>query len=805
LHNKKLKNICWALIFILFTSWSGIPRNVAYAQNTTRLKDEERKRAVEKLQKLFDALEEAAKEIPRDTFDPQVIVNKVGRDPIKLFEWVRDNTYLVPYRGSLRGPIGVLMDRMGNSLDRALLLCKLMAIAGHNVRLINGTLTKAQAETVLKKARPASPKGALPVQKGSRQTLEELIIKYPYEYGLDSAQLKRATRRMTIVNEYFAEELTQRIEEQSKAILALLGEFPDTKELEFEKAIESLKNHWWVQWERETEWVDLEPTMPDSGVGEIIAEPNDIYEIDRLDEDLYHSVTIRIFIERWEEGMFKEEKALEHRFRLSESIGKQIVLRHVPINWPPEKRRSSKDMDPLEYMNSLVLERKEWLPVLIVGSERITASSFRESGRINEKPGKKSKPDSVRGLTHGLFNVFSGKEEKKKKSMLTAERIEYEVHSPGENIHKLRRSVFDSIGPAERSQKEMIEPLLDESKRFERELILLLGESNIITSSCLFSPHFISHLITKNFLANRKILIELVLKDNLRAIAGFISSHENEISSLSIDLFLFEMARREFNISRGIYLYSPNICSLNRLPFIDRKGNRGVKLKFDIVKNDIDILPGIKKPHFLVRMEQGIFDTNIESMLMKKEDEEVENTSEIFVKSVIQGVEWVAIQGVNDPALQRVKLPMDDRTLIEQDLKKGYRVFVPERTIIHNGKELVGWWRVETNRGDTLGMMGGAGVTLKEYVIMVTKGAIPALYAWMCAEIDLNRGICHPCVIMTLTGIWFLVGFIGAMIEETATIALFEILIVEVPFLVALFSIIKGLDKLVKIAHDCLT
>ena len=98
-----------------------------------------------------------------------------------------------------------------------------------------------------------------------------------------------------------------------------------------------------------------------------------------------------------------------------------------------------------------------------------------------------------------------------------------------------------------------IKRLLDSPKSF------CVDDLNFI----IFSPHFISHLIIENFLANRKILIELVLKDNLRAIADFISNYGNEISSLAIDLFLFEMARREFNISRGIYLYSPNICSTN--------------------------------------------------------------------------------------------------------------------------------------------------------------------------------------------------------------------------------------------------
>ena len=35
----------------------------------------------------FKALECFEKEIPRDTFDPKAILDKVGRDPVKLFEW----------------------------------------------------------------------------------------------------------------------------------------------------------------------------------------------------------------------------------------------------------------------------------------------------------------------------------------------------------------------------------------------------------------------------------------------------------------------------------------------------------------------------------------------------------------------------------------------------------------------------------------------------------------------------------------------------------------------------------------------
>src|SRR5208282_5744340 len=76
----------------------------------------------DKLEKLFPMIEQAERQIPRDTFDMQAVIDKVGKDPQKLFEWVRDNTYFVPYRGLLRGDRGVLMDRLGNSLDRAMLL-----------------------------------------------------------------------------------------------------------------------------------------------------------------------------------------------------------------------------------------------------------------------------------------------------------------------------------------------------------------------------------------------------------------------------------------------------------------------------------------------------------------------------------------------------------------------------------------------------------------------------------------------------------------------------------------------------------
>jgi hypothetical protein len=44
------------------------------------------------------------------------------------------------------------MDRQGNSLDRALLLARLLEIAGHPVRLAHGQLTEEEAAAVLRRS-----------------------------------------------------------------------------------------------------------------------------------------------------------------------------------------------------------------------------------------------------------------------------------------------------------------------------------------------------------------------------------------------------------------------------------------------------------------------------------------------------------------------------------------------------------------------------------------------------------------------------------------------------------------------------
>ncbi len=112
---------------------------------------------------LAAAAERSLDELDRTRFDLVALHRPLGDDPETIFRWVRENTRWVPYRGALKGPVGVLLARQGNTLDRALLLARLLELAGHSVQIANGEPSRRRLPDLEKVAR-ASMKSALKFQ-----------------------------------------------------------------------------------------------------------------------------------------------------------------------------------------------------------------------------------------------------------------------------------------------------------------------------------------------------------------------------------------------------------------------------------------------------------------------------------------------------------------------------------------------------------------------------------------------------------------------------------------------------------------
>lgn len=758
------------------------------------------------LEKSLQRLEAEVQAIPKELFNLEALADKLGSDPIEIFEWVRDKTYLVPYRGLLRGAKGVLMDRLGNSLDRSLLLFELLKMAGHNTRLAHGTLPSAQIRKVSQRIHSLSL-GKKESSEKSFRTLEKSALAYCERYQLDQTIIMNELDLISKAHKRFSKDINDRIKTQIRVISDTLAEYEvRIKSDDNESLYPALEDHWWVQLEKEGAWTDLDPSFPELQAGQVLTETEDTYDPENLDEDLFHRITIRVVVERWEEGTLKQDTVMEHTLHPSQIIGTHITLRHAPLDWPPEDLDISEAPDSLEKIKEIILKKKEWLPVLIIGSNQITASSFMNTGEINETPGEKSKGSGARGITGGFVRALTGGEDEKKESQLTAEWIEYEIHSAGDVVLTTRRQIYDFIGPAARLQDEIEKPPLGKDEQFKRELILFLGENNIITSVCRISPQFFANLLAKNLLDNRAIFTEILRQKDLVLINEILDNHQEDIASIPVDLYLFAAARFEFNSTHSVYIDRPNIFSSRRYPNLHPSGTSNLRFEFDIVTNQVATLSDNSEVAFMNRLEQGIFDTNIEALLLKKGNKLVRNTSEIFLKSLQKGNYWAIIQEADDLSWQKAKIPLDSRILIEQELAAGYIVLVPEKPVLINGDELVGWWRIHPQRGDTLGFMEtGAGQTLTEYALMVVKGAVPAIWAWFCKQADWNRDLCSPCVLLTLSGIWAFLGFAGAMISETVTMSFMYIFLFEAPWIWGVYDTIGKLDDIVRLAHDCFT
>ncbi len=166
-------------------------------------------------------------------------------------------------------------------------------------------------------------------------------------------------------------------------------------------------------------------------------------------------------------------------------------------------------------MKKVVLDRHEWLPILMVGANSFAQSSFTDTGEVH----REALGDFARGMKKSVksldpFKAFPRPETKptrREAGLLTAEWIEYEIRSPGKSSRTIRRQVFDLLGPAARAEKNLPEPAIGKDQGLERGLNLL-GETEFLLLPCQLSPDFVEDLVTTRRLANRKVWPELLRK-----------------------------------------------------------------------------------------------------------------------------------------------------------------------------------------------------------------------------------------------------------------------------------------------------
>lgn len=634
------------------------------------------------LDALVDRIIERANKLPRAEFDPAALSRQLGKNPQAHFEWVRDHTSWAPYRGLLRGSRGVLLDRVGSNLDRAILLGDLLRLSGNEVRLAHAELSRERAQELLKQVRPTP------------------------------------TLRAGSANQTQAPDERKRIDDKASALVnaqaselyAMVKEAAESSGARDEQAaINAMRDYWWVERKDNGKWIAMDIALPDAEPGRAFAAASSTSAWNakeaspKIPEADWHTVQLRVVIERYAEGAATEATVLESLMKPAEVLERPIMLTHLPKPWP--ETLPDPASDPNAVGNAAVSIR-EWVPLLQVGDEQIVQSGFSDSGDVIASP-LDAKRDIAGAGGAGFMSGFGealGGDGGSASSALTAEWLDYEIRVPGDAVQRIRRPVFDLLGPAARAAK-VADFDANTNERLIERYEALLGSTQMLLQVSDLTGAFLTHLETRSIVANQAAIRE-VSKASGGAEAG--KKAWEVLGSLDTwgPLPVLALWRGALGAQpRATFIDRPNVL-VYRIGAPAVNADRiAFREQIDIASNSTGLLWGTSQDPFKGRLRQGVADTVAEVLALGGDFSTTENTAAVFEKAG-NGPDRSKLVSARDSDFgQGLDWSEDAKGRLGEDVKAGFIAVALRQPVPIGERQRVGWWRIDPASGATIGVM----------------------------------------------------------------------------------------------------
>jgi hypothetical protein len=654
---------------------------------------------VKDLSALVDLVVAEDADLPKAEFDPAALVDALGPDPQKLFEWVRDRTWWAPYRGLLRGARGVMLDRVGSTLDRAVLLGDLMRRAGYTVRLAHAQLPEDRARELLGKVRSMpsqrrSPVAPRPAAAERQRALESISP------GLGRALQERAadSRRYSDGGGALVRSQTDQLRTMVKDVVTRNG-------ADDRAAIAALQDHWWLEREEGGQWLAMDVLLPEAAVGTALTRTSETFEWKAgaegpsISASDWHNVRVRVVVERYQGGATSESTVLETVLRPAEVLEKPITLGHMSKPWPDVIPGSKVDPNALR---NAALWVSEWVPYLRVGDELVAQSGFTESGDLKADP-LGSKPQlGGGGLFGGMDEALGGGEDAE--AYATAEWIDYEIRVPGQPNQQLRRPVFDLLGPARRSAAAAGFKVDTDALKLER-FAALWSRTDILLQPCGFSWEYAAHLALAGAVANQGALRELAQERDDARVRSRAAALLLRVTGWGP---LPSLAASRSGLSRqpgDWFVDRPDVLNYRLDLVVANPGQVVARETIDIASNAIGVRRGSGSNPFEVRLEQGVTDTVAEMLTLGSDLRMAANTASIFSRTAAAAGSSLVIGPRKADAVRDLEWPADASARLAEDVGAGFMAVAPRRPVLLDGDQRVGWWRIDPESGETIGVM----------------------------------------------------------------------------------------------------
>jgi hypothetical protein len=747
--------------------------------------------ASEKLNRLYAGLDVLNSKIDRSLFEIDALADRLGSDPAAMFHFVRDEIRYEPYTGVLRGALGTLLCRVGNSLDRSLLLAALLEKAGFRTQIASGQLNTQRAQLLVSRLfEPVKPVSS------AISSLAELAPDLSRAVGTDQAKLLESAGAAQEYGNKQEKELANYVNGETGLLSNLLGDAGVDAGVitPNDQLLAEASEHYWVQYQNpDGQWVDLDSAFTDAEPGKTAAAAANTFVPDSLPEELYHhlqiTLTLRVApVTDGKDGTASDTVLLDQELRVAEQQGKNVMLANAPVP-------ASDLTNPAVDLANLFTSAKAYQAVLQIGSQVTTGKYFDLDGQVFDTLGGPvgdvvtnagSIGKSVGGLTGGINGAFGGGPPEGTSSRIVGEWVNYRLTSPGihgeqPSAHDYRREIIppaavlswsaDSPESPQTVPTSLGKDALRERLMWSVELLPVTGR---------VAPEYLTYLRIKSLLDNRMAI------DSWMRIAYQLPGSQLP-SSPAFPPPLFNLALSAATASSAASLINaqfPSIRSYLGRPGLiahefgcfDADGSCTSGESFDIVAyppravaSSTSDAETARRDSARVHIMVGVLVTRIEWALLHYNRRglkaDVRNTTEVFRIARKQGVSLATLRpgAEGQRSLAGLSLPSSVKSEMSASLAAGNALVVPAKLLRVDGESRIAWWQLNEKSGELIGIMPGSrGQGMVEYAVLIGKfilGVTPGVLFCMVQYLGKSPNHFSCCLVTALVG--SILGFLA--------------------------------------------
>ncbi|MCG8525302.1 MAG: hypothetical protein MI748_02900 [Opitutales bacterium] len=686
----------------------------------------------QKINKIVNALSDLAEAASEDLVTIDKTVGFLESDPELIVEWVSSETHWLPYHGYLKGPEGTFEARQGSSLDRVVLMARMLSKAGRDVRIVHSRLDEKLKPTLLEELKTADFWKDWSVDdeplaekiKDHADALEHFSI-------LSGKPVEDA---FGVAAEYehqlslYREQMMAAVSSQSDRLLDTV-DFAKTPSLDYTQFAE---DYFYVEYAEGENWKQVCPVFGVS-IPEVFlknAQPTKRYSSTAdFPDELVHKFQIRFVVEQFLEGVKSEKIVLENEWLVSE-----INLSQISLVIQGEKFAEMTSILSAEGADfaqkqqkivELIKSESQWTPGLILENEEdpIVQNSFNGRGEVFEVEkgmGQGQTLNKAIGILGALDFGAKTKDEPSGESVLSRITIETIATNPMGQRDVNKRKLFELSEEELKGFAQSGE--LDENSMVRRGFACTRNAEMFIQASKL----------TKN--GYLKAQVDLINAYRL-PIKYLLRNLEDENQSVTALFKIFEkLPRRDLLlVSLGLvrstlpeaagttYFDTANVLTTMK-QLVYKDGKVAAVTGFDILENKMGSLGSSSEERQKDLVEIGVFDTLAESTFLRASTgNHMSLKTDLAFPEHLSEENWVKIDSKN---IEKYRSTTDPYVYaIWQEELKEFQALV-----VADIKNPTVWYHVDENTGETLGMgvseLGLAGNAATEYTITKSVVAI---------------------------------------------------------------------------------